>query len=104
MRRDNALRSFSQTAWSHPGCSRRHLAHDSYLTDGVRLIRIVSLADSGFSRLAWIEDCLTLERWARSANPRGPDADRPPRIDVDRRLIEHEHFGLPEQRRGKRCE
>jgi hypothetical protein len=69
---------------------RRHLAHDSYLTDGVTLIRVVSLADTGASQLAWIEDCLTLKRWAVSGKElegQGWRRVRPTRAETVRRTV-----------------
>jgi hypothetical protein len=71
---------------------RRRLAHDSYLTDGANLIRIVSLADTGSSQLAWIEDCLTLERWAVSGKElqtEGWRSVRPTRAKRGRRTLAH---------------
>lgn len=47
---------------------RRSPAVDSYLTDGQKLFRVSSLLDDGRSVLAWIEDCLTLEMSAVTAD------------------------------------
>lgn len=44
------------------GVPSQRLIPDSYVTDGVRLLRVVSHLDANArSASAWLEDCLTLE-------------------------------------------
>lgn len=51
------------------GAPSQRLDADSYLTDGVRLLRVVSRFEADArSACAWLEDCLTLE--VRPYSPR----------------------------------
>lgn len=79
---------------------RRHLAHGTYLTDGVTLIRVVWLADTGASQLAWVEDCMTLERSAVSGKEleaHGWRRVRPARAEAFRStVVRRREAGFPQ--------
>ncbi len=59
------LRAVTWFAPSWPASSRRSIPEldaGSYVTDGWRLLRVVSPFDPGIEpQIAWLEDCMTLE-------------------------------------------
>ena len=79
---------------------RRHLQHDSYLTDGVTLIRVLWFADTGASQLALVENCLTLARSAFSGSEldaHGWRRVRPTRAEASRgTVVRRRQAGFPQ--------